>query len=77
MRIPDIGPRTEVDYPRPRRTRWAEDYGPRGLVERDRPYFDDQPADRFGWEAGSRWGSRPVRDSRSVLSKESRHFWQS
>jgi hypothetical protein len=77
MRIHDIGPRIEVDYPGSRRTRWAEDYDTQRPLELDRPYFDDQPADRFGWEAGSPWGSRPVRDSRSVLSSKSRYFWRS
>ncbi len=33
-----------------------------GFVERDRPYFDDQTAPKSGWEALSRWGSRPARE---------------
>lgn len=33
-----------------------------GVVLKDRPYIDDTPADRHGWEARSRWGSRPVRE---------------
>jgi len=69
MKIHDIGPRTDVVYPPARKTPWSEDYGKPGLVERDRPYFDDQPADRHGWEAPSRWGSRPVRDSRNELGR--------
>jgi len=34
----------------------------RGFVERDRPFIDDQPARKYGWEALSRWGSRPFRE---------------
>ena len=34
----------------------------RGFVERDRPFIDDQPASKYGWEARSRWGSRPGRE---------------
>jgi hypothetical protein len=33
-----------------------------GFVERDRPFIDDQPDPQHGWEAKSRWGSRPVRE---------------
>jgi hypothetical protein len=35
--------------------------GFRGFVERDRPFIDDRPAAKFGWDAHSRWGSRPFR----------------
>lgn len=36
--------------------------GFRGFVERDRPFIDDQPDRKYGWEGRSRWGSRPVRE---------------
>ena len=35
--------------------------GFRGFVERDRPFIDDQPDRKYGWEAPSRWGSLPGR----------------
>jgi hypothetical protein len=62
MGIHDFDPRTEIAYPTAKSSRWDEDYGTRGFVERDRPYIDDQPAHRHGWEANSPWGSRPVRE---------------
>jgi len=34
----------------------------RGLKLRDRPFFDDRPDHKYGWEATSRWGSRSVRE---------------
>ena len=34
----------------------------RGFLERDRPFIDDEPARKHGWEAPSRWGSRPFRE---------------
>lgn len=35
--------------------------GAPGPVLRDRPFIDDEPARKHGWEAFSRWGSRPFR----------------
>jgi len=61
MRIHDIGPRTELDYAPAKGASSSKDGGTPGFVERDRPYIDDQPAHRHGWEARSRWGSQPVR----------------
>jgi hypothetical protein len=34
----------------------------RGLNLRDRPFIDDRPDHKYGWEATSRWGSRRVRE---------------
>jgi len=34
----------------------------RGFVELDRPFIDDHPPAKYGWEATSVWGSRPVRE---------------
>ena len=62
MSIHDLGPRTEEDYPPAKPTRWGDDYGPCTLADRARPYIDDYPAHRSGWQAGSRWGSRPARE---------------
>jgi hypothetical protein len=62
MRILDIGGKTEMDYPEAKATSWGNDYGPRGLIERDRPYLDDPPAHRPGEETRSRWGSRPAKE---------------
>jgi hypothetical protein len=41
----------------------------RGFVERDRPFIDDQPDRKYGWEAHSRWGSRPVRQFGRVFAR--------
>jgi hypothetical protein len=62
VRIHDIGPRNEIVHPAAKPSPWSKDYGRSGGVELDRPYIDDQPEDRHGWAAPSRWGSRPVRE---------------
>jgi hypothetical protein len=62
MRIHDIGPRNEIAFPAAKPSPWSRDYGPSVVAERDRPYIDDQPGGRHGWDAPSRWGSRPIRE---------------
>ena len=71
MSIYDFSPRTEVNYPMATPTRWGNDYGTRTLAVRDRPYIDDYLAHRAGWQAGSRWGSRPARE----FGKDAERGW--
>jgi hypothetical protein len=55
--------------------------GFRNFVERDRPFIDDRPVAKFGWETHSRWGSRPMRafgaDFRRALARAARFFSRS
>ena len=43
--------------------------GAPGPVLRDRPFIDDSPARKYGWEAFSRWGSRPFRKFGRLLAR--------
>ena len=43
--------------------------GAPGPVLRDRPFIDDSPARKYGWEAFSRWGSRPLREFGRLLAR--------
>jgi hypothetical protein len=63
MRIHDLGPRPETFYPAAKHTPWDADYRTRGSAELERPYIEDTPLQRPGWEAESRWGGRPVREA--------------
>jgi hypothetical protein len=42
---------------------------PRNFRLRDRPFIDDQPERKYGWEAPSRWGSRPYREFGRVFAR--------
>ena len=43
--------------------------GAPGRILRDRPFIDDEPARKYGWEALSRWGSRPFREFGRSLAR--------
>jgi hypothetical protein len=62
MRIHDLGPPERDPHPAAKHTPWEVDYGTQGFLERERPYFDEPPPHRPGWETDSRWGGRPVRE---------------
>jgi LPXTG-motif cell wall-anchored protein len=64
MRLHDLSP-AAGDFLPAAHTPWEADYGTRGFLERERPYFDERPPHRPGWESGSRWGGRPVREKES------------
>jgi hypothetical protein len=40
-----------------------------GPALRDRPFIDDRPTHKYGWEGASRWGSQPFRQFGSALAR--------
>ena len=69
MRIHGLGPRVDESYPATKHTPWDAEYRTRGFAELERPYIEDTPLHRPGWEATSRWGGRPVREAERDLAR--------